>query len=295
MPIQLNPNVAPNLPAIADRAGRTSLPMGLSTREYQQKLSQAVKSRATFMAKNQNAGSLDLLNTLITKIVGGPDSVASGERTAERRDQPMLLDIPQAKLELQDYLVQSGYKPKAGEEGTLTDLTSERRVDLVLKTNIDTTLGYVNWSEGQDQDVLDMWPAWELYRLTDPLGEKRDWLMRWRLAGGKLFGERMIALKNSEVWNKLGDPGLFDDGLGNPYPPFAFSSGMDVKDVTRAECIRLGVIEKGQPGPAPIVKDLNEGLEVKADKFSAALADVLANDPDLTMDNGVLRLAEGEA
>jgi len=45
----------------------------------------------------------------------------------------------------------------------------------------------------------------------------------------------MIALKDDDVWDQLGSSDFFPDGLDNPYPPFAFNSGMDVRDVIRSE------------------------------------------------------------
>jgi len=51
----------------------------------------------------------------------------------------------------------------------------------------------------------------------------------------------MVALKSSGIWQALGD---FEDGLGNPYPPFAFNSGMILQDVERDEAVKLGVIDE---------------------------------------------------
>jgi hypothetical protein len=50
---------------------------------------------------------------------------------------------------------------------------------------------------------------------------------------------------------KLGDSTLFDDGLGNPYPPFAWNSGMWIQDVSLAEALDLGVMQPGDDTPAP--------------------------------------------
>jgi len=60
----------------------------------------------------------------------------------------------------------------------------------------------------------------------------------------------MIALKDSPIWQALGDgAGGYRDTLGNPYPPFAFSSGMAWRGVRRERCIEMGLIgENEQPG-----------------------------------------------
>ena len=128
------------------------------------------------------------------------------------------------------------------------------------------------------------------FRLV-PAKQQRDWTERWRMAGGKFHGDkRMIALKNSAVWSKLGDPVLFPDGLGNPYPPFAFSSGMDVRDVSREEAEELGVLAKGAPGPEPMDLGINDFGEIQAERFDRALTKAIEGDEELELVDGVLRL-----
>jgi hypothetical protein len=56
----------------------------------------------------------------------------------------------------------------------------------------------------------------------------------------------MVARKDSGVWQALGDGagGYDSDALHNPYPPFAFNSGMDVQDVDRQDAVELGLLEE---------------------------------------------------
>ena len=94
-------------------------------------------------------------------------------------------------------------------------------------------------------------PAWELKRF----GQRRvprDWQQRWKAAGDATGwvgairdSDVMVALKNSPIWQALGDGvGGYNDTLGNPYPPFAFDSGMAWVGVDRSECIKLGLVKK---------------------------------------------------
>ena len=103
----------------------------------------------------------------------------------------------------------------------------------------------------QDEYSVYAEPAWELIRF----GQRRmprDWSQRWKAAGDSVGWEgasrdygRMVALKASPIWQGLGDgAGGYRDTLGNPYPPFAFSSGMDWSGVRRDECIKLGLVKK---------------------------------------------------
>ena len=117
---------------------------------------------------------------------------------------------------------------------------------------------------------VDEFPAMELLRVYDrevPRGEKRvkgvivpdeenSWQERWKAACDDSGDEdaasafeatgRMVALKSSDVWQSLGDgAGDYDDTLGNAFPPFAFQSGMDWDEVSRADATELGLIDEG--------------------------------------------------
>ena len=104
----------------------------------------------------------------------------------------------------------------------------------------------------QTPAVIERWPAWELTRLVGKAVPREDWPARWRNAGESIGWEgalkdRFIALKTSPIWQALGDgAGGFRDTLGNPYPPFAYSSGMAWVAVDRETCERLGL-----SGPEP--------------------------------------------
>ena len=55
-----------------------------------------------------------------------------------------------------------------------------------------------------------------------------------------------VALKGSPIWQEIGNgAGGFRDTLGNPFPPFAFSSTMTWVPVDRDECAALGLDPDG--------------------------------------------------
>lgn len=118
--------------------------------------------------------------------------------------------------------------------------------------------------QNANADEVDLYPALELLRVYDravprgdePHGEDNDWPTRWRAAAQAVGDadalrmldehDRMIALKASPIWQALGDGvGGYDDTLGNPFPPFAFNSGMDCDAVDRQECEELGLLAPG--------------------------------------------------
>ncbi len=153
------------------------------------------------------------------------------------------LDQASARLQIKQLLASTGYAPSEEHAGGLQDLGSDARTNLQIETNVQTAQGYGWFKQGMQADVLDAFPAQELYRALTPKGSERDWPSRWLKVGGEFYGSRMIALKTDLVWDKLGSSALFDDGLDNPWPPFAFNSGMDVRDIGRAEAEQLGLLD----------------------------------------------------
>jgi hypothetical protein len=163
---------------------------------------------------------------------------------------------------------------------------TDARLNLILDTNLQMAEGYGSFTQGQAPVILDMYPAQELIRI-DVKRVPRDWESRWEEAGGEIVDGRMVAAKDDPIWNALGDPSLFDDGLGNPYPPFAFSSGMGVADVDREEAERLGVIDPDQrvePQDRELNQDLQSDLGIRDGVLRNAVVDFL---------QGVARFKDG--
>jgi hypothetical protein len=159
------------------------------------------------------------------------------------------------------------------------EIANTLNLDFHIKTATDVAQGAGNFLQGSLPAVVEEYPAWELLRF-EPRRVPRLWAgdegtedktlgagfeSRWMFAAQAANDpdaarmledeERMIALKSSGIWQQLGE---FDDGLGNPYPPFAFNSGMWTQDVSRAECERLGLLDPGEPVEPPVFsfKDL---------------------------------------
>lgn len=191
------------------------------------------------------------------------------------------------RLELKQLLDSLGYAPPEGEAGTLTDLSSDDRLNLILDTNLEMAQGYGSWAQGQDEAVLDQWPAQELIRVIDSK-VKRDWEARWAAAGGQFYDGRMIALKNDAIWVEISRFGL-------PYPPFDFNSGMDVADVDREEAIGLGLIDRDTQ-ITPQSRGFNDGLEASLN-VSGGILDAVKSlfGSKVDVSDGVLRLAGGAA
>lgn len=244
--------------AINDLVGRNVLPTNLGSAELRQ-LSQSVKRQSLFSARTTLTGYLDEIKSTVESIINPQQVLREGEtQTVTEGFNPAT-----ARAALRDKLKALGYSATPGEEGSIKDLSSDARINLVIKTNTELAQGAGRFIQANDPAVLDGFPAQELVRY-DEKDEPRDWAARWRTAAQVandpgaaaalgLHG-RMVALKSSGIWQALGDgAGGHNDTLGNPFPPFAFNSGMWVESVSREEAIDLGLIKTGAaPQPAAI-------------------------------------------
>ena len=207
-------------------------------------------------------------------------------------------NLATATLHLQQALDGYGYKPAPEEEGTIKDLRSDGRIKLVLQTNFRQSTNFMKQQAGNEPDALEQFPAWELVRIYPreiPRGEKRgpkgtlvevpgdDWPSRFREAATAAGDDdalrvleetgRMIARKDSDLWEELGSPDNFDDAIGTDYPPFAFNSGYGWMPVKRSECVELGLVDEDeQISPA----GSEFAAELQRDADSASLADLKA-------------------
>lgn len=248
--------------ALQARGVKSLLPTSLTSAELA-RLAPERRERAMFSARCTLAEFLQEASDKIERILNPV--------TAFRADgSPFTsgLDRATARLELQELLDELDYKPSEEDRGTIKDLRSDRRVNLILDTNTQMAQGYGQWMQGQSTAILDQWPAQELFR-AEARKEHRHWAVIWRSHGGKIFAGgdpeygRMVALKNTPIWTEI-------SAFGLPYPPFDFNSGMDVRDVDRDEATSLGLIDR-KTQIAPQTRNFNQDLQVSAPVREARL------------------------
>ncbi|EDY16687.1 hypothetical protein CfE428DRAFT_5800 [Chthoniobacter flavus Ellin428] len=238
--------------------GRAAFPTDLSSSDLRG-LSSQLHLRSVFSARTTNADYLNEVASIVDKMLSGEINLATG------------------RLALMKKLKQLGYNPETGfpqdmaaippaERGSLRDISSEQRIDLMLKTNISVARNYGRVVDGNTEAARYSFPAWELTRTGRrivPRGERRGedgallpdpenaWPERWQQAGESVGFEGaaksvMIALKDSPIWQALADGvGGYTDTLGHPFPPFAFNSGMGWLGVRRAQAESLGLLAPG--------------------------------------------------
>jgi hypothetical protein len=247
--------------ALAALARRDIMPTNLGTYDLQQ-LGRDVQLDSFFSARTTLTDLLNGYKGDIGKMLNPQQIIRDG--------QPVNVGLTQAYAlqDIQQLLQKIGYQPNPEDRGTIKDLSSDGRINLVLETNVQIHQGEGWWLQGQNDAVLDEFPAQELFRAESRLTQ-RNWLARFRLAGaqtGDPIGTgwtitpdgRMIALKNHAIWNWLGSSKLFSDGLNLPFAPFAFRSGMNLRDIDRDETESLGLIKPGQTIQPMTLTDLRE-------------------------------------
>ena len=176
-----------------------------------------------------------------------------------------------ARAYLLEVIRGTGYTPEGGFpdaapgsvppalEGTIQDISSWRRIDLIVRTQLELSQGAGLMLGAMTPERIAEFPAFEVYTLLD-VEVPRDWAARWTISGGKFHGTRkedtpvgapgrLIALKGDPVFGELGSSENFDDALDVDFPPFYFNSGKWLREVPRREVLALDV--RGPDGETP--------------------------------------------
>lgn len=278
--------------ALQDRRLRALLPTTLSSDELRT-IDAGILRRATFSARVDRVEVLQSIDDLVGQLLNPREEDRAGKKVVEGPN------LATAKLELKRAITVSGYEPAPEDRGTIKDLTSDARRKLILRTNVQTAQGFGQYEQGMQDGARDAMPLWELIRFE---GRKvpRVWQQRWleaaRFVGDddavRVFGEtqRMLARKDSPIWEALGSKDIFEDALGNPYAPFAFNSGMGVIARDRDLAVKLGFMKPADKIERNEVQ-YDEDLEAHPQITSAALRSVLTDLGYGFDDEGVLTLS----
>jgi hypothetical protein len=293
------------LAALKELAKKALVPTALNTEQLRE-IDASIRRQSLFSARMTQLRALQALQEGLQGMLEGQDNLAT------------------AKLRLIELYRELGYDAEAGgfpadvaagvsvppaRKGSLQDLASDKRLNLTIATNYRIAANQTFVAKTQEERRLYLYPCYELVRIgrvRTPRGFKRrksgtlepvpgdDWQARFIAAGGELWdkGTRMIALKTSDVWQKLGDgAGGHDDTLGNPFPPFAFGSKYGLREVARDEALLLGLITPSQPGQSRQPGQLVPRVQSKAEAAGLDPALVAAMRRDLAkQEDGTLRL-----
>lgn len=213
-------------------------------------ISAQIRERAFFMAGVEQARLLQTFRDMAA-------AVASGSMSA-----------PEARIAIRRILKAQGYTPPQDAAGSIHDLTSRRRIDMVVETNVRQARGWAQWSSMLGSYDVVAAKLTRFQRRAVP----RNWLARWGEAAetvgwqGVAAGGRMVATLSSPIWRAISRFDL-------PYPPYDFNSGMWVVAVSRDEAASMGLT----PTPADFEEppSLNEKTEADVGRLDADLIDQL--------------------
>ena len=220
---------------------KTSHPTDLKSDEIKQYWTAKMREQAMFSARTTTKEYLDSVKEILHDYVTGVGPVKDGQNEGE----PISMGQGRARMLMYEKLMELGLVGEAdGDSKRIDDLASSIRLNLIVETNtqIAHSLDQLETASDPIQKIVN--PCWELVR-DEARNNPRNWLVRWHTAatnvgwdGVAKNTDRMIAMKDSPIWQELGNA---EDGLGNPYPPFAFGSGMGWEIVTADEVEELGL------------------------------------------------------
>jgi phage gp29-like protein len=272
--------------AVAQLGGKTPVGSILRTRDWD-RMPLALRQRGQFSAGVESVRLMQRIQDALKDNI----TLARNEARADG-SSPGKFRMNRQKFiaDMRDVAISEGLIPADPEtHGTLQDITSEARLDLIWRTQIGQAQGYAHWKHGQSADILDAWPAQELVR-NRSAKVPRDWQDRWVKAAESVGDTaaleafrragRMVALKTSAIWVAL-------SRFGTPYPPFDFNSGMGLKLIDREGAITLGVLAPDQE-LTPQVEDFNANLEASVsgldDRFKGALRGLFGEQIEMSGD-----------
>lgn len=229
------------------------LPTDLASSEIREHYARDILERSVFSARMMAEGYLATIRETSAAVLDGSINEAT------------------ARTILEDELASLGFSPL--DSSSIENHASLRRVSLIIETQTKMASSLARLSEQTDA-VVSMWPAWRLERQEQRHKPRADWKKRWIAAGDSVgwkgaikpgFLEDFVALKDSPIWQALGNGvGGFKDTLGNPYPPFAYSSGMGWSDVSADEAASLGL--------TPSASSLSGGAGAEPASFASDFA-----------------------
>jgi hypothetical protein len=254
-----------NILAAAKLRAKTPVGSVLNTQEWSQ-VPLALRERAFFSAEVEKVRLLSRMQSSIQTALDGVRRAGKGANGGPGAFQTREKFV----TEMQSVARSEGLDPRGPgapggfaqpeRYGTMRDITSSQRLRLIYDHQTASAQEFARWKAEQDPDVLDAYPAQEFIRVEKRKMPRTNWPQRWDDAGGQFFSGKMIALKNDPVWAAL-------SRFGTPYPPFDFGSGMGLRDVSRRDAEKLGLIKPGER-PKPAEQDFNAKLEASVAELS---------------------------
>lgn len=249
------------------------LPTRLDTAEIRAQLSAEARRRAFFSATVAKEKYLKYLQDTVSNLARGTWNETKAKEVLQKELDALGFDPERGGFPEDTGLTQPA------RTGSIRDISGRLRIKLQLETQTRMARSIAQAKEGNTPFALRNFPGWKLVRTFNRM-IPRDWVARWAAAGeavaweGAAEGE-FIALKDSPIWQALGDgAGGFDDTLNNPFPPFAYFSGMGWDSATAEECVAAGldgIPEQTEADFSPGEKEIAQALKDLGPDFSRDL------------------------
>lgn len=282
--------------AVASLRSRGLMPTALSSAQIRD-MDAALRATSIFSARTTHARYVQDIKDAVEKILAGRLSKAEAKEILIR------------KLDEYSYDPSRGFPGDAAlgiptaKRGSLRDLGSSRRLDLILDTQLTLHRSIGQKIQGMEPEALYDYPCWELLRMWprkiprgSPLSDSPGWPERWAACGGHFHRGRMIARKDSLVWAALGDSSRWDDALDVDVPPFAFNSGFSWLEISREEAVGLGAISEDD-AVADTPADLRESISASVRGIDTGIlrAALKGIDAEIAEDRARLAARKGAA
>ena len=275
--------------ALTHLIAKRVLPTVFSSLELERELPASVAERAFFSARTTLTGYLQQGQALIARLVQ-PAVIAQADGTLRKAGRGESINPAKVRTLMQQHLRDLGYEPEPGKKGKLTDLSSDRRVSLIVNMQTAQARGYARDRSVQTDAILKTFPADRLYRAL-PRRQKRDWQSRWNNARASLGSGTQatratsqigpyVAPKNDPIWPAI-------SRFGTPYPPFDYMSGMRKRSVSASQAKQYGITAPPKPVRDPLSGGLSTRLRPNTGK--PMLAAILKLFPGSTVTKGILK------
>lgn len=212
----------------------------MSTRERAM-LPAAERVNSIFTADTEKASLLQrLANMLDDFLAGKRQEIILPDGTST------MVGVMQGKADFiakaRGFMAAEGMTPDA-RDNHITNIGARSRLALIFDTYTRSCYGQARWESGMTPEMLHAYPAWRFVRhpgarMPRPL---------------HVLHEGAVRLKTDfQFWAvEMNSPAI--GGFLLPWPLYGFNSWMDIESVSRAECIRAGLIGSNwAPGPVDL-------------------------------------------
>lgn len=247
-----------------DRLGsRTVVAAGLDSQDWAFRVPTELRDRAFFSSRIESARFLQDTQSLLGDWLSGARetiTLPNGETTTRLKVATRAEFVQAAR----QFALENGLGPlEPRDAGTLKDITSRKRLELIYDIQTQAAHDYGYWKQGLDPAVLNEFPAARFIRERE--------VVKKRVIHAQ--NEGVVRLKaDVDYWVAMNSPSF--GGFGVPYGPWGFNSGMGVEDVDRDEAERLGLLQPGEAVESPEAK-WNERLRASTSNLAPDVQEYL--------------------